>query len=74
MIYCNQQIKIDEVTSELSASHGFAFSTIQDSLHFQKVWVPHELTDIHKDNHLKIPQKLFHTQKECEDEETTFLK
>ncbi|XP_075217801.1 histone-lysine N-methyltransferase SETMAR-like [Lycorma delicatula] len=74
MILGNRRITVDDTASELNISHGSAFSIIHDFLNFRKVcarWIPHQLTRIHKQNRLKISQKLL---KRYEDEEDSFLK
>jgi hypothetical protein len=55
------QVTINEVGNHLQISHGSAYDIIHNRLGFCKVcarWVPKQLTEEHKNNHVVIFQCL----------------
>jgi hypothetical protein len=61
MILDNRPVTIDEVAYHLLISHGSVHEIIHNHLGFRKVcarWVPKQLTEEHKRNHLTICRSL----------------
>ena len=61
MILENRRVTIDELANHFEISHGSAYDIIHNRLGFRKVsarWVPKQLTEEQKNNHVAICQRL----------------
>ena len=61
MILENRRVTIDEWSNHFEISHGSAYDIIHNRLGFRKVcagWVPKQLTEEQKNNHVAICQRL----------------
>lgn len=61
LILNNRRVTIDEVANHMHISHGSAYDIMHHRINFHKVcarWIPKQLDDEHKWNHVRICQHL----------------